>query len=78
MKRLARLWFLLFVAFTAVFILFVNHDLLGFAGDRIIIMEKASPLEVASGSAVAGFILSSLTTALHAAGERFLDRKSIR
>ena len=61
-----RIWFLLFVAFSLVFAIFVNHDLLVLKNDHEIwVKHKATSAEIAIGSAVAGLILSSVTTTLY-------------
>ena len=71
MVRYVRLWILLYLAFSLVFAVFVNHDLLVLRSDDLIwIKHKATRSEIAIGSAVAGLILSSLTTSLYILGER--------
>lgn len=71
MGRYLRLWILLFLVFAGVFARFVNHDLLVYTDpDHIWIKDRASPLEITAFSAVAGLILSSLTTWLHVLGEQ--------
>jgi hypothetical protein len=71
MGRYIRLWILLFLAFAGVFARFVNHDLLVYTdSDHIWIKDRATPREITVFSALAGLILASLTTWLHALGER--------
>ncbi len=71
MGRYARLWILLSCMFALVVAVLGSFDLVVYrAPDLIWIKDKATPWQNAFGSLLAGIILSSLTTWLHAAGER--------
>lgn len=73
MGRYVRLWILLFLAFTLVFAVCVNHDMLVLKNDHEIwIKGKATRSEIAIGSTLIGFILSSITTSLHVLIEGFV------